>query len=420
MKTHKTQTAPKFPMLWIFEGAHVGQASRLSSNDIRPQARRPHYLPEAQKRSGFGISARTIIAASLFAVLPMAFAKEEAPKVVPKEESLESYNNRMQWFVDSPYGMFIHFGLYSTVGGMWQGKPIEKYAEWIQGTGNIDRGPQRRPGMNYLVITAKHHEGFCLWDSQYTEFDVASTPFKGRDLLEELRQACDKYGIKFGLYYSIIDWNHPTQKRPSELGDKAWPGMTVIVDNRKQEYVDYQKNQVLELIKKYDPAVLWFDGDWAAWWTMPDGIDLYNAIREASPHVIVNNRVAKRDGYELDFVTQEQGHFKDAFPKHWEGCYTMNKSWGYKKNDNNWKDGQTIYNKLKDINEKGGNLLLNVGPDGNGVVQPEAYAILRETAELLKAKPIHKKTPQITAVPGVIEKQAKPAPQKTAIDGAGL
>ena len=166
--------------------------------------------------------------------------------------------------------------------------------------------------------------------------------------------------------------------------------------------------------------MLWFDGDWAAWWTMPGGIDLYNAIREASPHVIVNNRVAKRNGYELDFVTQEQEHFKDAFPKHWEGCYTMNKSWGYNKNDNNWKDAQRIYNKRKDINEKGGNLLLNVGPDGNGVVQPEAYAILKETAELLKAKPIHKKTPQITAVPGVIEKQAKPATQKTVIDGAGL
>jgi len=432
-------------MLWIFEGAHVGQASRLSSNDSRPQARRPRYLAEAQKRTDFGITARKIIAASLLAILPVASAKDEvskeAPKVAPKEESLEAYNNRMQWFVDSPYGMFIHFGLYSTIGGVWQGKPIDKYAEWIQGTANIDRheyaelaktfNPKdfdadlivrsaKEAGMNYLVITAKHHEGFCLWDSQYTEFDVASTPFKGRDILEELRQACQKYGIKFGLYYSIIDWNHPSQKRPSEIGDKAWPGMTVIVDNRKQEYVDYQKNQVLELIKKYDPAVLWFDGDWAAWWTMPDGIELYNAIREASPHVIVNNRVAKRDGYELDFVTQEQGHFKDAFPKHWEGCYTMNKSWGYKKGDNNWKDAQTIYNKLKDINEKGGNLLLNVGPDGNGVVQPEAYAILKETAELLKAKPIHKKTPQITAVPGVIEKQAKPATQKTAIDGAGL
>jgi alpha-L-fucosidase len=397
------------------------------------------------------IKMKNIIAASLLAVLPAAFAKEEvakeAPKVVPKEESLESYNSRMQWFVDSPYGMFIHFGIYSLIGGVWEEKPVTGYAEWIQGTANIDREEYaqlaksfnpvdfdadlivrsaKEAGMTYLVITAKHHEGFCLWDSQYTEFDVANTPFKGRDILEELRQACNKHGMKFGIYYSIIDWNHPSQKRPSELGQKGSPGHTLMVEGRKQEYVDYQKNQVLELIKKYNPAVLWFDGDWANWWTMPDGIDLYNAIREASPHVIVNNRVAKRDGYELDFVTQEQSHFKDAFPKHWEGCYTMNKSWGYKKSDNNWKDAQTIYNKLKDINEKGGNLLLNVGPDGNGVVQPEAYAILKETAELLKKKPIRKDIPTITAVPGVIEAKAKPRNRKgkaspePAIDGAGL
>jgi alpha-L-fucosidase len=446
MKKNKTQTTPKPPLLWIFAGDHGGQASRLSSNDLRP-----NDIPEARKRTGFGITPRNLIAASLLAVLPVALAKEEvakgAPKPAAKEESLESYNNRMQWFADSPYGMFIHFGLYSTIGGVWKDQPIESYAEWIQGTANIDRheyaeltktfNPKdfdadlivrsaKEAGMNYLVITAKHHEGFCLWDSQYTDFDVASTPFKGRDILEELRQACDKHGLKFGLYYSIIDWNHPSQKRPSELGKKASPGMTVIVDNRKQEYLDYQKNQVLELIQKYDPAVLWFDGDWARWWQVQDGIDLYNAIREASPHVIVNNRVARRERCEFDFVTREQNHFEDAFPKHWEGCYTMNKSWGYKKSDNNWKDAQTVYNHLKDINEKGGNFLLNVGPDGNGQVQPEAYAILKETAELLKATPVHKKTPKIAAVPGIVDAPERPrkrkgkATQEPAIDGAGL
>ena len=122
------------------------------------------------------------------------------------------------------------------------------------------------------------------------DFDVAGTPFKGRDILAELSEACQKHGIKYGLYYSIIDWNHPSQKRPSELGKKGSSGQTIMVDGRKQSYVDYQKNQVLELIRKYDPAVLWFDGDWANWWTMQDGIELYNAIRDASPHVIVNNR----------------------------------------------------------------------------------------------------------------------------------
>ena len=354
-------------------------------------------------------------------------AKVQAESAL-KKESLENYLARMQWFAKAEYGMFIHFGLYSQLGGVWKGQQVKGYSEWIQGRANIPRDEYaqliktfnpvgfdaegivrtaKQAGMEYLVITTKHHEGFCLWDSKYTDFDVANTPFKGRDIIDELNKACKKHGLKFGVYYSIIDWNHSSQKRPFELGKKGNPGQTVIVDDRKQEYVDYQKNQVLELIENYDPAVIWFDGDWVNWWTLQDGIELYNAIREASPNIIVNNRVAKRDQFELDYVTQEQHHFAEAFPKYWEACYTMNKSWGYKKNDHQWKSAQTVYNKLKNINEKGGSFLLNVGPDGNGVVQPEAIAILEQTAKLLEAAPISKKIPQITKVPGTKAKQPR-------------
>lgn len=346
----------------------------------------------------------------MLVLLSPAVAQEGALKT----ESLEGYNSRMKWFAEARYGMFIHLGLYSQVGGVWKGKQVNGYAEWIQSKVKIPRdeysqllmtfnpskfdadfivGTAKQAGMKYLVITSKHHEGFCLWDSKYTDYDVASTPFKGRDILDELNKACQKHGVKFGLYYSILDWHH-----------RAQSGLDVhnqIVEGRKQEYVEYQKNQVLELIERYDPAVLWFDGDWAKWWTMEDGIDLYNAIRAASSKVIVNNRVAKRELFDLDYVTQEQQHFKGTFPKHWEGCYTMNESWGYSKHDNNWKKAQTVYDKLKDINEKGGNLLLNVGPDGNGQIQPEAIAILKETAELLEEEPIRKSIPKITKVPGI-------------------
>lgn len=354
-----------------------------------------------------------------------------------KEESLQAYQKRLQWFADAQHGLFIHFGPYSMLGGMWEGKDIKGYAEWIQGTADIDRkvyadkalqfnpirfdadkivANAKAAGMTYLVVTSKHHDGFCLWDSAFTEFDVASTPFKGRDILQELKNACARHKIRFGIYYSIIDWQHPSQARPSEQGKKAWPGKTLIVEGRKQEYIEYQRNQVLELLKKYDPVVLWFDGDWADWWTMGDGIDLYNRIREADPDVIVNNRVAKRGKFELDFVTQEQAHFDKPFGNYWEGCYTLNKSWGYKKNDHAWKSPEEVYNKLKDINEKGGALLLNVGPDGNGVVQDEAWEILRKTAELLQANPVRKKTPAITTVPGIKEQPARV--DKTNIDGA--
>ena len=227
-----------------------------------------------------------------------------AQDVTLKTESLEDYNSRMEWFAEAKYGMFIHFGLYSQLGGVWKEKKVKGYAEWIQSKAKIPRdeyaqllktfnpskfdadfivSTAKQAGMTYLVITAKHHEGFCLWDSKFTEFDVASTPFKGRDILDELNTACKKHGIKFGLYYSILDWHHPAQ---TGLGFH-----NKMVKGRKQDYVDYQKNQVLELIEKYDPsAATWTvysgHGDWARWWTMADGIDLYNTIRTASSKVI--------------------------------------------------------------------------------------------------------------------------------------
>lgn len=356
-------------------------------------------------------------------VLVAAFLPAGAEEAIIKEESIKDYSARMEWFAEAQYGMFIHFGLYSTLGGEWKGTPYDKYAEWIQAVAGIHREEYaelihdfnptgfdadfivrtaRESGMKYLVITAKHHEGFCLWDSRYTDFDVASSPFAGRDILAELKAACDQYGIRFGLYYSIIDWNHPGQE-PDLVNREhrfRWKH-TLLPEGREQEYIEYQKNQVLELIKKYDPAILWFDGDWADWWTLDDGIRLYNTIREADPDIIVNNRVAKRNLFELDYVTQEQNHFAGDFPKHWEGCYTMNKSWGYKKHDHDWKSPKTIYDKLRDINSKGGNLLLNVGPDGNGEIQPEAIDILKKTAQLLEKKPVTKNIPEVTQVPGI-------------------
>lgn len=378
---------------------------------------------------------RKAITLALGLIFCTAFCNAEKPAFV--EESLDAYNERMKWFDDAAYGMFIHFGLYSQLGGEWKGtKDTEKYAEWIQANVGIPREEYaetaktfnpaqfdadliartaKEAGMKYLVITSKHHEGFCLWDSEYTDFDVANSPFKGRDILGELNEACKKYGLKFGLYYSILDWNHPTQAPNMKLKKRnAQWSQTIFSDpaEGKKTYAAYQKNQILELIKKYDPAILWFDGDWVKWWTNNDGIELYNAIREASPHVIVNNRVGKRANFETDFVTQEQGHFEEAFPKHWEACYTLNNSWGFKKGDNHWKDAATVYQKLKDVNEKGGNLLLNVGPDGNGVVQPEAIAVLLETGKLLEANPIKKSHPTITEVPRMKASEPRRAKKK--------
>lgn len=319
------------------------------------------------------------------------------------DESAEDFTQRMEWFTDAKYGLFIHFGLYSQLGGVWQGDTIEKYAEWIQAHADIASqeyamlthtfnpaefdadfivSTSKKAGMKYLVVTTKHHEGFCLWDSKYTNFDIANTPFK-RDIIKELADACRKYDIHFGTYYSIIDWHHPSQERNIDnSGPGRWSDIRMKT-GRKQEYITYMKNQVKELIENYDTEIIWFDGDWVYWWDLASGIDMYNYIRQLKPDIIINNRVAKRELFKKDFGTPEQFHLENAVSYEWEACYTMNNSWGYKESDRDWKDAQTVYDKLMDINGKGGNLLLNVGPDGNGKIPQASINILLEVGEMI-------------------------------------
>ncbi|QCX36936.1 alpha-L-fucosidase [Aureibaculum algae] len=318
------------------------------------------------------------------------------------EESETDFSKRMQWFNDAKYGMFIHFGLYSQLGGIYKGNDEGRYAEWIQGNQNIPQeeyvkllntwNPKdfnadkivklaKKAGMKYLVVTTKHHEGFCLWDSKYTDFDIANTPMKGRDFVQELADACKKQGIVFGTYYSITDW-HQGAQYVKEGKDWGW-GMTKMHEGKKEEYVQYLKNQIKELIENYDTNIIWFDGDWVDWWTLEDGDDLYQYIRELKPSIIINNRVSKRKIFKKDFGTPEQFHLEDKVDYYWEACYTMNDSWGFKIKDTDWKSPQEVYEKLKDINGKGGNFLLNVGPDGDGNVPKESAKILLEVGKML-------------------------------------
>ncbi|VGO13201.1 hypothetical protein PDESU_01755 [Pontiella desulfatans] len=328
------------------------------------------------------------LAGSLIATLSSSAETEMLP------ESEQAFAERMQWFTDAQFGLFIHYGVYSTLGGEWKGKPVQKYAEWIQRWGSIT--PEEyiplaagfRPdkldadlwvktakeaGMRYMVITTKHHEGFCLWDSAYTEYDLGEATGFDRDILGELKAACEKYGLKFGTYYSIIDWHHPSQR--AEQASNQTPM------NDKEGYVTYMKAQLKELIERYQPAVMWFDGDWTKWWTMEDGIDLYNYLRELDPKLVINNRVAKRKEFKKDYGTPENQTPGAALDHIWEACWTVNHSWGFKKSDTNWKSTEVLVQKLIDINTKGGNLLLNVGPQANGSWPAESIRQLKEMGE---------------------------------------
>ncbi|MCB9844678.1 MAG: alpha-L-fucosidase [Phycisphaeraceae bacterium] len=305
---------------------------------------------------------------------------------------------RMRWWREARFGLFIHWGLYSTLEGQWNGQT--NHAEWIRTTAQIpidqydtllDRfNPVRfdadawcemaaRAGMKYIVITTKHHDGFALFDSGVSEFDVMSTPFH-RDIMKELSESARRHGLKICWYHSIMDWHHPDY-----LPRRAWEqAQRPVGDADMARYIEYLRAQVRELLTRYgDIGVMWFDGEWESTWTREMGNELYALCREVQPDVIVNNRVSKGragmagmttgDGFAGDFGTPEQEVPSTGFPGvDWESCITMNANWGWNRADRNWKSSDDLIRMLVDIASKGGNLLLNVGPRPDGTFPDEA------------------------------------------------
>ncbi len=332
------------------------------------------------------------------------------PGAIPAQrESAAERDARMQWWREARFGLFIHWGLYSVPAGEWQGRT--NHAEWIRTTARIPLAEYdqfvgqfnpvkfnaeewvrtaKAAGMQYIVITSEHHDGFCLFDSKHTEFDVASTPFK-RDILKELADACRKQGIRMCWYHSIMDWHHPDY-----LPRRDWEQDRTAAGADFSRYVAYMKSQLRELLTNYgEIGVLWFDGEWESTWNQDLGRDLYAHVRSLQPKILVNNRVgAGRSGMEGltkegefggDFGTPEQQVPATGLPGvDWESCMTMNNNWGYNKNDNRWKSTKTLVQMLADIASKGGNLLLNVGPTAEGLFPQPSIDRLREIGQWMK------------------------------------
>ena len=248
--------------------------------------------------------------------------------------------------------------------------------------------------MKYVVITAKHHEGFCMWDTEVESFkDVTGTKqfdlpgftaFTTRDILQELKDSCEAQGIKFCLYYSIMDWCHSSQEvnRSTYYSDMA-------SFSARTAYINDMKLQLNELITKYHPAVLWFDGDWTEysgtptltkWWTKNDGIDLYNYVIGLDSSIIVNERVCRGFGL-ADFECPEREVPDSPRSRQWETCQTMNNSWGYNSSDNNYKTPKTLIQQLVKVVSRDGNYLLNIGPKGDGTVPAQTTEILESIGE---------------------------------------
>jgi len=313
---------------------------------------------------------------------------------------------RMAWWRQARFGMFIHWGLYSIPAGTWDGKQIPSIGEWIMNNASIpvaDYKPlaaefnptgfsahdivalARSAGMKYIVITAKHHDGFAMFDSKANSFNIAAaTPFQ-RDPLRELAGEARKQGIKLGFYYSQDqDWTAPGA---SALKTGNHPSPTYHWDKAQDGDFDTYLHtkaipQIKELLTNYGdfPAVLWFDTPTAN--MSPARAAEIVALLNQHPNLIWNNRLG--GGYKGDTETPEQYIPPQGFPgRDWESCMTINDTWGFKSYDTNFKSTATLLRNLIDIASKGGNYLLNIGPDSHGVVPAPEADRLREMGRWL-------------------------------------
>jgi alpha-L-fucosidase len=305
--------------------------------------------------------------------------------------------DKMDWWHEARFGMFIHWGIYSVPAGMYNGKDIPGIGEWIMNTGKIpvadyakyaaDFNPQKfdaeqwvilakEAGMKYIVITSKHHDGFAMYASKASSYNIAdATPFK-RDPLKELAEACKKHGMRLGFYYSQAqDWHHAGGAVIGGQWDSAQKG-------DMDKYIDsIAVPQVKEILSNYGHiSVLWWDTPQDM---TPERASKFLPLLELQPGIIVNNRLG--GDVPGDFDTPEQYIPATGIPgKNWEACMTMNDTWGFKKNDNNWKTTKTIIHNIVDIASKGGNYLLNVGPTSEGLIPDSSVVRLKQVGEWMK------------------------------------
>lgn len=323
--------------------------------------------------------------------------------------------NRTEWFRKDRFGMFIHWGLYAIPAlGEWimseKQMTVEEYEKYFDQFDPIDYNPKewaklaKKAGMQYAVLTAKHHDGFCLFDSALTDYKATNTK-AGRDLVREFLDAFRAEGIKVGLYFTLIDWHHPDYPKYDDMfhpmrGNEAYKDENINFDR----YLDYMHGQVEELVTNYGKLdILWFDFSYDK---MCDDMwraeELIRMVRKHQPDVIIDNRLegsGEKNGsivtdtpniYSGDFASPEMiippGGMRDlkGNPIPWELCATMNNHWGYCYYDHTFKTPKTIIRKLVECVSKGGNFILNVGPDAKGRIPKESKEILTAVGDWME------------------------------------
>ena len=334
-----------------------------------------------------------------------------------------SHENRMKWWRDARFGMFIHWGDYAVLAGNYKGQQVQRGGEWIMNRAKIpvkeyqQYAKQFNPvkydpdawvrmakdaGMKYIVITAKHHDGFAMFKSKASKWNIADATPYGKDVLKPLAAACKKYGIRLGFYYSQAqDWNNPGGAAARKVASEGWPNPdSAAIDaytaahsghwdplqttKPMAQYIDdVAVPQVKELLTNYgDVAVLW--------WDTPTGMtdefaEKLKAVLKLQPMIITNDRL-KRPNFPGDYKTPEQKipNLSELDGKDWETCMTMNGTWGYKSWDDKWKSTETLVHNLIDIASKGGNYLLNVGPKADGTFPQQSVDLLKGIGDWMK------------------------------------
>ena len=333
----------------------------------------------------------------LAVLVPEARALEGDPYA---SETSAQRDGRMGWWREAKFGMFIHWGVYAVPAGTYKDKPVGDIGEWIMWNAKIPvhdyRGFAERfnptkydpgawaalakeAGMRYMIITAKHHDGFALFPSSASKWNVVeATPWK-KDLLAPLATAARAQGLKFGLYYSQAqDWNNPGGAKAEMQDGDGWDEAQ---KGGFDAYIDaVAVPQVTEILKNYQPDVLWWDTPHLM---TPPRAAKFAKLLALRPGIIHNNRLG--GGYPGDTETPEQEIPATGFPgRDWETCMTMNDTWGFKSDDHNWKPLSIIITNLVDIASKGGNYLLNVGPTAEGEIPAESIQLLKGVGAWMK------------------------------------
>ena len=317
-----------------------------------------------------------------------------------KIETKEQRDARMAWWRDAKFGLFIHWGVYSVPAGFYHDQPVHGIGEWIMNRGKIPMAEYQQfakqfnpvkfnaddwvkaakdAGMKYIVITSKHHDGFAMFDTKASPWNIVQATPYGKDPLKDLAAACRKYGIKLGFYYSQAqDWNNGGAVGLNSMGTNAPPRWDAGMKTNMDEYIDkIAVPQVKELCSNYGefPDIIW--------WDTPRDMNperakkIYDAVHALRPNVILNNRLG--GGIKGDTETPEQKIPAKGYPgRNWETCMTLNDTWGFKKGDNHWKSTTVLIRNLCDIASKGGNYLLNVGPTSEGLIPQPSLDRLAE------------------------------------------